>query len=420
MKRTILASALLLFAASIFPLSAEQYFHPLDGTELAPQGNYRLPSREIYESFGEFLSKEGSLRDKQTYTDCLWSEGGSPGVEWVVFATTNLTWQQSGTNSYQTYWYGEDGWRRAIDSVQTVLGFVPPTFEAGPYQLVRVELLSGKTAVCLGHEVDVFWDLHLSDAQKDAIGPKPSSLTWKQVLVRCRDAGVEPPSYRSVPQRRAAHQVENAGGDYRSDAPLHAWRYLSDTQRESNERRIAERLAALPPPVPDPSLKPIHRFDDENEPYDYRWRILVDLDFDGRDDMLLSEGSVGFGQGGGCFEVYRQMDDGYRKIGELFLHPSCLQFEDVRDYRDDEDFDGVRVWSHWHVSGSMGSVDGHRIGNFGVSNHEAFMAYGWDGAKTPGFEAFDGIFGAKDGVIPFRLQRSVTAEDGTVSWRDSQ
>ncbi len=418
-KRAALLHVFLLFCGASVPLSAQLYYHPSDGSDIAPQGNYRLPGREVYESFGAFLAEEGLLRAKQTYTDCYWSEGGTSDVEWVVFATTNLAWQQSGVYGYQTYWCGADGWHRASASVQTVLGFVPAAFEAGPYQsFVRGELLSGKTAVYLGHGVDVFWELHLSAAQKDALGPNPSTLPWKQVLDRCRGAGIEPPSWRSVPQRRSAYHMGNAGGDYRSDAPNHVWRYLSDSQRESNEKRIAERLPALPPPVPDPSLKPVRRFDDDDEPYDERWRILVDLDFDGRDDMLLSEGITGFGTAGGLFTIYRQMDGEYRKIGEVFLHPSVLQFEDVRDYRDDEDFDGVRVWSFSHISGSMGRVEGLRIGNFGVSNPEAFMAYGSDGETTPGIAALNGVLHARDHLIPFRLQRSSTTESGTVTWHD--
>lgn len=396
-----------------------EYYYPSDGTDEERRGDYRMPGRELYDSFGSFLAEEGLFRKSRTYTDCYWSEGGSPGIEWVVFATTNLAWQQSGVFGFQTYWFGTNGWNRASESVQTALGFVPANFEAKKNQLLRVQLRSGLTAVTLrlGSETDPFWELHLTDEQKSALGSNPSGLSWMEVLDRCAAVGIDPPAFRSLPQR-CPWKPGNGGGDCKTFAPTHVWRYLSDVQRESNEKRIAERLAALPPPVPDPSLTPIHWLDDENEPFDERWRILVDFDFDGHEDMLLSEGMREFGNGGGGFDVYRWMDGLYLRIGDVCLHPACLQFEDVRGRYVDEDVDGVRVWSYWHLSACEGSVDGHRIGRFGVSGHESFMSYGCDGESTPGSAALSAILGAKDRIVSFRVQRSETSPDGVVTWKD--
>src|SRR5262245_1994690 len=55
-----------------------------------------------------------------------------------------------------------------------------------------------------------------------------------------------------------------------------------------------------------------------------RYRIVADLDGDGRNDLLLSEPERSFGNAGGAFRLYLARPGGYARCSEVFLHPAAV------------------------------------------------------------------------------------------------
>ena len=79
----------------------------------------------------------------------------------------------------------------------------------------------------------------------------------------------------------------------------------------------------LPPEKVDPSTVAVtNEFRGAwwNKPYHERYRILVDFDFDGHDDMLLSEPMADFGTGGGCWTAYHWTNGLYQAMGSFGAH----------------------------------------------------------------------------------------------------
>ena len=79
----------------------------------------------------------------------------------------------------------------------------------------------------------------------------------------------------------------------------------------------------LPPEKVDPSTVAVtNEFRGAwwNKPYHERYRILVDFDFDGHDDMLLSEPMADFGTGGGCWTAYHWTNGLYQAVGSFGAH----------------------------------------------------------------------------------------------------
>ena len=410
---------LLLFSifATIAASSPAFGWHPVacDGSKDEIRGEYAIPDRSVYESFGEHLRGEPWFADKPGETVCFWSDSAGSDSGWIVFAETNAVRDSSGRHGFLTYVHRTNGWFRAEGPVRTALGFVPDHFTATFSELQRVWLKPGKSAVMKQNGChDVFWEEFLDPRLLKRLGDNPSYVSRLELVTSAAELGLPEP-LPSIYNRNHYRDIDGFGfGGFVSP---HRWCYLSAAQQKAEEERIAKAKPGLPPPVPDPSEKPVRVFGDEKRPYGERWRILADLDFDGVEDMILSEEQTEFGTGGGGFSVFIRDGERYQKIGETFLHPACIQIEDVHWHAFDDERDGVRLWSYWHLSGSSGSLHSIRIGRYGTSGEESIMIFPGDGGNAIGNGIFDAVFETPP-EIPFRVQHSEPSPDGVVTWKD--
>ena len=169
----------------------------------------------------------------------------------------------------------------------------------------------------------------------------------------------------------------------------------------------------------DPSSKPVADPTGKTK-YSERHRILVDLDDDGAADMLLSGGPQEFGTMGGPWTVHLNRDGDYKAIGEVWAHPSAIAFEPdrTRISSDDKTHRFSRVWVYLKGGGSAGSLGYYRIGKQSVDRMSSIEIYPGDGGSDLGSAIYEATF--KQSPIPFTIQRSTTAEDGAVTWHESE
>lgn len=167
----------------------------------------------------------------------------------------------------------------------------------------------------------------------------------------------------------------------------------------------------------DPSLK-AQPDPTGNAKYAERSRIMVDLDGDGTNDMLLSGNPEEFGKMGGPWAVYLNRGGDYKRIGELWAHPQAISFEpdQARISSDPKTHRFARVWSYLRASGSAGTFGYYRIGKDSVDKMTSIEIYPGDGGTDIGRTMYEAAF--KKSPIPFKIQGSTTAEDGTVSWSE--
>jgi len=152
--------------------------------------------------------------------------------------------------------------------------------------------------------------------------------------------------------------------------------------------------------------------------YAERWRVVVDLDGDGKDDLLLSEPAELFGTMGGEWEVYLFRDGDYRKVGALTAHPRALSFERDHDrtQRDAKDRYYARVWVYLRGGGSEGGLGYYRVGEQAVAGERGVTIYPGDGGTDLGRAVYDAVMGHSE--IPFRLEYSATDARGRVVWSE--
>ena len=169
----------------------------------------------------------------------------------------------------------------------------------------------------------------------------------------------------------------------------------------------------------DPSLKP------QPDPtgkakYAERYRIIVDLDGDGMDDMLLSGSLDEFGTMGGPWAVHLNQDGDYKRIGEVWAHPLAIAFEpdQSRIHTDPKTHRFARVWVYLKASGRAGSFGYFRVGKDSVDEMASIEIYPGDGGTDIGRAVYEAAF--KKSPIPFKIQRSTTADDGAVTWNESK
>jgi hypothetical protein len=169
----------------------------------------------------------------------------------------------------------------------------------------------------------------------------------------------------------------------------------------------------------DPSSKP-HPDPTGKAKYAERYRIIVDLDGDGAADMLVSGGPDEFGTMGGPWTVYLNRDGDYKAKGEVWAHPLAIAFEpdQARISSDPGTHRFARVWVYLKASGSAGSFGYYRVGKDSVDKMTSIEIYPGDGGTDLGRAVYEATF--KQSPIPFKIQRSTTAEDGTVTWHESK
>ncbi|MGD9419110.1 MAG: hypothetical protein Q7R22_009215 [Verrucomicrobiota bacterium JB025] len=178
-------------------------------------------------------------------------------------------------------------------------------------------------------------------------------------------------------------------------------------------------IGSLPSLADDPSLKA------QPDPtgkakYAERSRIIVDLDGDGMNDMLLSGSPDEFGTMGGPWAVHLNRDGDYKRIGEVWAHPLAISFEpdQARIHTDPKSHRFARVWVYLKSSGSAGSFGYFRVGKDSVDEMSSIEIYPGDGGTDIGRAVYEAAF--KKSPIPFKIQGSTTAEDGTVSWNEDK
>ncbi|WP_411846883.1 hypothetical protein AAFN60_05075 [Roseibacillus persicicus] len=169
----------------------------------------------------------------------------------------------------------------------------------------------------------------------------------------------------------------------------------------------------------DPSLKPLSDVTGQSK-YSERYRIIVDLDSDGVDDMLLSGSPIEFGAMGGPWTVHLNREGDFKPIGEIWAHPKAISFEpdQARLLSDAKEHRFARVWVYLKSSGSEGSFGYFRIGKSSVDEMASLEIYPGDGGTEVGRSLYEAAF--KKSPIPFQIQRSTTTEDGVVTWKEFQ
>lgn len=178
-------------------------------------------------------------------------------------------------------------------------------------------------------------------------------------------------------------------------------------------------IGSFPVLADDPSLKA------QPDPtgkakYAERSRIVVDLDGDGTNDMLLSGSPDEFGTMGGPWAVHLNRDRDYKRIGEVWAHPLAISFEpdQARSRTDPKTHRFARIWVYLKASGSAGSFGYFRVGKDSVDEMTSIEIHPGDGGTDIGRAVYEAAF--KKSPIPFKIQGSTTAEDGTVTWSEGK
>jgi len=191
------------------------------------------------------------------------------------------------------------------------------------------------------------------------------------------------------------------------------------TVSENNMKTIASLLLFITchAMAGDPSLK---AFEDPTEEAKYaeRYRVLVDLDGDGVEDMLLSGSPDEFGTMGGSWTVYLNRESDFVEVGEIWAHPMAIAFEpdQARIHNDPKIHRFARIWVYLKSSGSSGGLGYYRVGRESVDKMGGIEIYPGDGGTALGNAIYEATF--KNSVIPFTMQHSKTDEDGKVTWNE--
>lgn len=146
-------------------------------------------------------------------------------------------------------------------------------------------------------------------------------------------------------------------------------------------------------PVSDPSLVPLYKADSVPE---YRWRAYGDIDKDGIDDIVVSEGLSHLSQNGVHLFIYFGDSTGrYLFYDSLFGSPSDLCFE--RDYH------STRLWTYWHGSASSGNLSQQILTDSGLTGGGSIRIYAGDGGTQMGRDLYNAVFDNCD--VEFRVER---------------
>ena len=178
-----------------------------------------------------------------------------------------------------------------------------------------------------------------------------------------------------------------------------------------------EVVYPLPPEKVDPStVAETNEFHGGwwNEPYHERYRILVDFDFDGHDDMLLSEPMAHFGTGGGSWTAYHWTNGLYQAVGNFGAHYAAWSFD-----KDVGGSGGLRFWYYWHLNCRKGMLGYYIISAKGVKDekNQRFSITMDSDENDVASQLYRTAL--KDHGIPYRYEESMT-RDGIVTWRPSR
>ena len=169
---------------------------------------------------------------------------------------------------------------------------------------------------------------------------------------------------------------------------------------------------SLPALAADPSATPVNDITGQQK-YSERWRILVDLDQDGKGDMLLGHPQTA-GNSGMSWDVYLNRNNDFRRIGDLWAHRKAISFEKVPG----ETHEGIlaRVWVYVRGGAGTGSFGYYPIKENSVEKLAAIGIY--PDQEGIGERLYKTTF--EKSPIPFKGEYSTTAEDGTVTWKEME
>ena len=145
------------------------------------------------------------------------------------------------------------------------------------------------------------------------------------------------------------------------------------------------------------------------QPYLERWRIVTDLNNDGKDDLILSDTKDTFGNAGGGWLVYINSNGCWRCIGDVGLYPGAFTFDRVHNE--------VGLWYYVRSSAQEGHVGYYSFHSGGMRKdvNQIFV-------RTAGED--ENVFGCMDKAIfgyahrhPYRFDTSETSTNGIVSWK---
>ena len=142
-----------------------------------------------------------------------------------------------------------------------------------------------------------------------------------------------------------------------------------------------------------------------------RWRIITDLNGDGKDDMILSDDPEYFGNGGGPWGVYVNSNGFWKCIGDVGLYPSSGAFAF------DEVGDEVDLWYYGHCSAQEGAIGYYTFKSDGMKKEfERIFIRGGNDSESVYDRICKDVFGYA-GKHPYRFEKSETSTNGLVTWK---
>ena len=144
-------------------------------------------------------------------------------------------------------------------------------------------------------------------------------------------------------------------------------------------------------------------------PYLERWRIVTDLNGDGKDDLILSDTKDTFGNAGGGWLVYISSNGFWRCIGDVGLYPGAFTLDRVHSE--------VDLWYYFRSSAQEGHFGYYSFHSGGMRECKNQIFVRTEGAD-------ENVFGCMDKAIfgyshrhPYRFDTRETSTNGIVSWK---
>lgn len=140
-----------------------------------------------------------------------------------------------------------------------------------------------------------------------------------------------------------------------------------------------------------------------------RWRIVTDLNGDGKDDLILSDTKDTFGNAGGGWVVYISCNGFWRCVGDVGLYPGAFTFDRVHDE--------VDLWFYSRSSAQEGYFGYYSFHSGGMRESKNQIFVRTEGADENVFGCMDKAIFGYDHRHPYRFDTSETSTNGIVSWK---
>ena len=146
------------------------------------------------------------------------------------------------------------------------------------------------------------------------------------------------------------------------------------------------------------------------DPYVERYRLFVELNQDGHEDVILSEPISQSGTGGLSYDVYLWTNGNYVCIGDIGGHLGSIKVEHINEL--------TRViWTYSHSSCQSGVIGTFVVEGWRCVDHRHCHIELGDEGRTPptvGRQLLDII--NKTATVPIRIEKTET-KDGKVRWQ---